>query len=176
MAREARGGRENKKCGERLSHLTHLLDECSHNICDRDQEDKRHEGHAESPPLQEAPRLSVEGHRRVVVAVVVGRLANLRRAWGVWGGFAEVAERANAQQGGEQGHKGKVPREPIVIVIIILVAVVAVVVRGHRPDNARPKPLHVWGDGINATMPLLPISTIDCQEIAILAISANGGR
>ncbi len=87
-----------------------------------------------------------------------------------------MAARADTQQGGEQGHEGEVPREPIVVVVIVVVTAAAVVVRGHRPDNNRPKPLCVQGDGINTTMPLLPIATIDCQEIAIPTVPADAGR
>jgi hypothetical protein len=175
MARKARGGRENKKQGEHLSHLTQLLDECSHDVCDRDQEDKCHKGHAESPPPQEAPCQSVEGHRCVVVAMVVGCLAHLQHAWRVRGGFAEVAARANTQQGGEQGHQGEVPHKPVIVVVIIVIAAAMVVVLGHCPNNIRPKPLCVQGDGINATMPLLLIATVNRQEIAIPVVPANAG-
>ncbi len=119
----------------------------------------------------------MEGHRRVVVAVVVGCLAHLQRVWGVWGGFAEVAARANAQQGGKQGNEGEVPREPVVvIVVIIIVLVVGVLVWGHCPDNNPPEPLCVRGDGINATMLLLLIATVNRQEIAIPTVPANTGR
>ncbi len=77
IACKAWGGRENKKQGEHLSHLTHLLDERSHDVRDHNQEDERRKGHAKSSPLQEAPRRSVEGYHHVVVAVVVGCLAHL---------------------------------------------------------------------------------------------------
>ncbi len=98
----------------------------------------------------------------MVVAVVVGCLAHLRRTWGVQGGFTEVAARANAQQGGEQGHESKVPREPVIVVlIIVIIAAAAVVLWGHHPNDDHPKPLCVQGDGIDATMLLLPIATVD---------------
>jgi hypothetical protein len=101
----------------------------------------------------------------------------ISNALGEFGGeFAEVVARADAQQGGEQGHKGKVPREPIVIVIVVIVAAAAVIVRGNCPDKNRPEPLCVRGDGIDATMLLLPIATVDPQEIPIPALPANAGQ
>jgi hypothetical protein len=151
----------------------------TYNVRDRNQEDKHHEGHAEFPPPQESPRRSVEGHHCVVVVVVVvvvGCHAHLQHAWGLWGGFVEVAARADAQQGGEEGHEGEVLREPVVVVVVIVITAVTVVIQGNCPNNDRPEPLCIQGVGIVATISLLPIATVNCQEIAIPAVPADTGR
>ncbi len=86
----------------------------------------------------------------------------------------------NKVGGGRCCTGGKVPCKLVVVVIVIIVvAVVAaavVVVWGHCPNDNHPEPLCTRGDRIDATMPLLPIATVDCQEITILAIPADKGQ